>query len=124
MATTSDRQSLFYEQAIERDPNYALAYVGLAEAYVFLPFYTSTAPRECLPESKTAARKRCSWMILWLKRTPWLAFMLFILDVDIAGSITEFQRAIELKSKLRYCAPLVWLLPLIARAGSMKRSQR
>ena len=30
----------FYEQAITRDPNYALAYAGLAEAYVILPAYT------------------------------------------------------------------------------------
>src|SRR5437773_313294 len=29
----------FYEQAIARDPNYALAYAGLAKAYIMLPFY-------------------------------------------------------------------------------------
>src|SRR5713226_4371785 len=29
----------FYEQAIARDPNYALAYAGLGEAYIILPFY-------------------------------------------------------------------------------------
>src|SRR5436190_359882 len=29
----------FYEQAIARDPNYALAYAGLAKAYILLPFY-------------------------------------------------------------------------------------
>src|SRR5205814_6771891 len=36
----------FYEQAIARDPNYALAYAGLANAYVLLPYYTSTAQRD------------------------------------------------------------------------------
>src|SRR6266699_1903647 len=52
------RQAIaFYEQAIERDPNYALAYAGLAEAYVTLPFYTSTAPREAYQKAKTAALK-------------------------------------------------------------------
>src|SRR5215472_15275191 len=36
------RQAIaFYEQAIALDPNYALAYAGLAEAYVILPFYTT-----------------------------------------------------------------------------------
>src|SRR5438309_11355123 len=34
----------FYEQAIARDPNYALAYAGLADAYILLPYYTATAP--------------------------------------------------------------------------------
>src|SRR6516162_492780 len=38
------RQAIaFYEQAIARDPNYALAYSGLAEAYIILPWYTPTA---------------------------------------------------------------------------------
>src|SRR5262245_11154306 len=36
----------FYEQAIARDPNYALAYAGLAEAYAILPAYTATATLE------------------------------------------------------------------------------
>src|SRR5215510_10561518 len=42
------RQAIaFYEQAIARDPNYALAYSGLAEAYVILPNYTAVvASRE------------------------------------------------------------------------------
>src|SRR5213595_3396119 len=30
----------FYEQASQRDPNYALAYAGLAQAYILVPFYT------------------------------------------------------------------------------------
>src|SRR5213593_4726683 len=30
----------FYEQAIARDPNYTLAYAGLSQAYILLPFYT------------------------------------------------------------------------------------
>src|SRR6266571_3835091 len=47
----------FYEQAITRDPNYALAYTGLAEAYVLLPFYTATAPQDAYPKAKSAALK-------------------------------------------------------------------
>src|SRR2546423_15388831 len=33
----------FYEQAIARDPNYALAYAGLADAFVLLPYYTGAS---------------------------------------------------------------------------------
>src|SRR5712691_11462331 len=52
------RQAIaFYEQAIARDPNYALAYAGLAEAYLILPTYTATAPREAYPKAKAAALK-------------------------------------------------------------------
>jgi len=37
----------FYEQAIARDPNYALAYAGLAQAYILVPFtpvWTGSTP--------------------------------------------------------------------------------
>src|SRR5437870_8761117 len=36
----------FYEQAIARDPNYALAYAGLASAHILSPFYTGADRRE------------------------------------------------------------------------------
>src|SRR6516165_5625228 len=50
------RQAIaFYEQAITRDPYYALAYAGLAEAYVILPFYTATAPQDAYSNAKSAA---------------------------------------------------------------------
>ena len=52
------RQAIgFYEQAIARDPKYALAYAGLAEAYVLLPGYTATAPQDAYPAAKAAALK-------------------------------------------------------------------
>ena len=52
------RQAIgFYEQAIARDPKYALAYAGLAEAYVLLPGYTATAPQDAYPKAKAAALK-------------------------------------------------------------------
>src|SRR6266849_1132929 len=52
------RQAIaFYEQAIARDPSYAPAYAGLAEAYVILPGYTAMAPRDVYPKAKAAALK-------------------------------------------------------------------
>ena len=47
----------FYEQAIARDPNYALAYAGLADAYILLPYYTATAQRDASGKAKEAALK-------------------------------------------------------------------
>jgi TolB-like protein len=64
------RQAIaFYEQAIARDPNYALAYAAMAEAYVLLPFYAGTAQGEVFPKAKAAALKRCNWMTSWRRRT-------------------------------------------------------
>ena len=47
----------FYRQAIAEDPNYALAYAGLAQAFVALPITSDVAPAEAFPEAKIAAEK-------------------------------------------------------------------
>jgi len=91
------RQAIaFYEQAIARDPNYALAYSGLAEAYVILPNYTAVvASREAFSKAKTAALKALQLDDKLAEAHTALADVLFD-DFDMAGSISEFQRAIAL----------------------------
>src|SRR5215472_13212851 len=90
------RQAIaFYEQAIARDPNYALAYSGLAEAYVILPFYTTTASLEALPKAKAAALKALQLDDKLAEAHSGFARVLSY-DFDMAGSISEFQRAIAL----------------------------
>jgi adenylate cyclase len=46
----------YYEQAIEKDPNYALAYVGMGNAYVTASGWY-LAPNEAMPKAKTAGSK-------------------------------------------------------------------
>src|SRR6266851_450451 len=86
----------FYEQAIARDPNYALAYAGLGEAYAILPAYTATAPQDAYPKAKAAAVKALQLDDKLAEAHTALAFILCIGDLDMAGSISEFQRAIAL----------------------------
>ena len=91
------RQAIgFYEQAIARDPKYALAYAGLAEAYVLLPAYTATAPQDAYPTAKAAALKALQLDEKLAEAHTALGFLLCIGDLDMAGSISEFQRAIAL----------------------------
>src|SRR5213083_2598878 len=47
----------YYNQAIAKDPNYALAYAGLADAYVLYPDYGVGAPAEFYPKAKETAAK-------------------------------------------------------------------
>jgi tetratricopeptide (TPR) repeat protein len=47
----------FFQQAIEKDPNYALAYSGLADSHCLLGWYGGASSKESLPKSKEAARK-------------------------------------------------------------------
>jgi TolB-like protein/Tfp pilus assembly protein PilF len=46
-----------FQQAIDRDPNYALAYDGLADCYLLLEQYASTPANETLPKAKAAAER-------------------------------------------------------------------
>jgi TolB-like protein len=90
------RQAIaFYEEAIARDPNYALAYSGLAEAYVILPVYTTVASREAFSKAKAAALKALQLDGKLAEAHTALADVLFD-DLDMAGSISEFKRAIAL----------------------------
>src|SRR5207237_7632156 len=86
----------FYEQAVARDPNYALAYAGLAEAYVSLPFYAAVTPRDAYAAAKTEALKALQLNDKLADAHTTLALLLCLNDFDMAGSVSEFQRAIAL----------------------------
>ncbi len=45
----------FYQEALRRDPDYALAHAGLADAYILPGFYGMASPREVMPKGKEAA---------------------------------------------------------------------
>src|SRR5262245_32648185 len=47
----------YFSQAIDKDPAYALAYAGLADAYAVLPNYSQTSGREAYPKAEAAAVK-------------------------------------------------------------------
>jgi TolB-like protein/Tfp pilus assembly protein PilF/class 3 adenylate cyclase len=97
----------YYEQAIARDPNYALAYAGLANAYALLPFYTSTAQRDANPKAKEAARKALQLDPNLAEAHAALGKMFFFDEIDLAGAIREYQRAIELNPN--YATAHQWL---------------
>ncbi|HSE98112.1 MAG TPA: tetratricopeptide repeat protein, partial [Blastocatellia bacterium] len=47
----------YFQQAIEKDPNYALAYVGLADSYGVLELYSSIPSSETLPNARAAVER-------------------------------------------------------------------
>ena len=87
----------FYEQAIARDPNYALAYAGLSSAYILSPFYAGADRREVGSKAKEAALKALRLDPNLAEAHAALGKVLFFADVDLAGAMREYKRAIELK---------------------------
>ncbi len=86
----------YFQQAIAIDPNYALAYAGVADAYVFLPGYTAGAPRDCYPKAMAAAKKALKLDDTLAEAHTTLALALWYSDFDFSQANREFQRAIEL----------------------------
>jgi len=86
----------YFQQAIAIDPNYALAYAGVADAYVFLPGYTAGVPRDCYPKAMAAAKKALELDDTLAEAHTTLALALWYSDFDFSQANKEFQRAIEL----------------------------
>ncbi len=92
------QQSLdYFQQAIQRDPRYALAYAGQADAYALLADSNVLPAREVLPKLKTAANKALELDDSLAEAHTSLAWAKFH-DWDWAGAEKEFQRAIALNS--------------------------
>jgi TolB-like protein/Tfp pilus assembly protein PilF len=87
----------FFEQAIARDPNYALAYAGLASAYILSPYYTGADRREAGSKAKEAALKALRLDPNLAEAHAALGKVLFFSEIDLAGATREYKRAIELK---------------------------
>ncbi|MBK8303130.1 MAG: tetratricopeptide repeat protein [Chloracidobacterium sp.] len=86
----------FYKQAIELDPNYALAYQGLALAYRIAPAYGTHTPQEAYPAAKDWAMKALAIdPTLGSAHVP-LASIKFVWDWDFAGAEAEYKEAIRL----------------------------
>jgi TolB-like protein/Tfp pilus assembly protein PilF len=91
------RSTEYYRQAIDLDPNYALAYSGLADAYMNLPGYDRTVtPRETLPKAREYTLKALSLDDSLSEAHVAMGRVLMYHDHDFAGAERELKRAIEL----------------------------
>src|SRR6266446_8688653 len=86
----------YFNQAVVKDPSYALAYAGLADAYVLLSGFGAASPKDSLPQAKAAAEKALELDNSLGEAHASLAQALFAYDFNIAGANREFRRAIEL----------------------------
>ncbi|MDZ7342924.1 MAG: protein kinase [candidate division KSB1 bacterium] len=117
----------YVHQAIVKAPNYALAYVGLAEAYyavssIYLP------PKEAMPRVKEAALKAIEIDNTLAEAHAALALVKAFYDWDSPGAESEFKQAIALNpnyeySRLYYGAFLVGEGRFEEGLAEMKRAQ-
>jgi TolB-like protein/tetratricopeptide (TPR) repeat protein len=97
----------FYSQALEKDPNYALAYSGLAETYVLFSSYDVAPANDSMPQAKAAALRALAIDDSLAEAHTALGFYLSNYEWDRAGSEREYRRAIGLKPN--YATAHHWL---------------
>jgi serine/threonine-protein kinase len=86
-----------FQQSIERDPNFALGYVGLADSYIGLTFYNFAAPHQTMPKAKESAIKALALDNTLAEAHTSLAHVLSNYDWNWSAAEKEFKRSIELK---------------------------
>ena len=86
----------YFNEAVEKDPSYALAYVGLADSYSLLSDYNELPPKQTYPQAKRAAERALELDERLAEAHAALAFIKAAYDWDWAGAESEYRRAIEL----------------------------
>ncbi|HUE81242.1 MAG TPA: tetratricopeptide repeat protein, partial [Pyrinomonadaceae bacterium] len=86
----------YLQQAIQIDPNYALAYIGLSEAYRSLALAGEMIPTEFLPKAKTAALKAIELDNALSEGHTALGVTMFWYDWDWQGAENQYKQALDL----------------------------
>jgi len=91
-----DRAIGLFTAAVADDPDYALAYVGLADAYNLISQYTTMPAAEAYPQAKAAAERAIALDPDAAAAHAALAFNTFYWQRDFPAALSLFQRAVTL----------------------------
>ena len=110
----------YFEEAIDVDPDYALAYTGLADSYALALDYRSVPVHEGFERAKFYARKALELDEGLAEAHASLAWSLFIYDWDWNGAAAQFRRSLELDP--RYSTAHQWYAFLLASQGRFEEA--
>jgi len=110
----------FFRQAIDKDPEYALAYVGLADAYATLGSYRLAPPMEVLPQAEEAATKALQLDAQLAEAHATMGKILTDYSWDWLRAEKELRLAIELKPN--YANTHQWYAILLANLGRFEEA--
>ncbi len=115
-----EKAARFFEQAIEKDPDYALAYTGLADAYALKPLYGNFSPHEHLPKAKQAALKALEIDPNLAEAHASLGYIAQTFEHDWETAGNEYRTAIRLNPN--YATARQWYAEHLAFRGNLEEA--
>lgn len=96
-------QSLdYYQQAVEKDPNFALAHIGVADAYIMLSGHRKISMQEAETKARPSIMKALAIDDSLAQAHNALAELKYQYEYDWAGAEKEFKKAITLNSNIAW----------------------
>jgi len=110
----------FFDEAIGIDPQYCLAYAGLADSYQVLIFHGGLSPSAYCPKARFSAEKAIEIDDTLAEAHTALAYVKFYYDFDWQGAEGEFRRAIKLNPS--YATAHQWYGEYLGEMGRIDES--
>lgn len=105
----------YFEAAIEEDPEYALAYTGLADSYNVLGDWVFLPSREAYPKARIAAAESLNLDSTLAEAQASIAFITYVYDWDWPEAERLFKKAISLNP--RYASAHQWYAEFLTTQG-------
>jgi tetratricopeptide (TPR) repeat protein len=107
----------YFEQAVEKDPGFALAHAGMAEGWALRGFleFGDLWPYDAMPKAKAAALEALRLDPGLPEGHVWLGVVHFLFDWDWVGAEREFRRALQLQPEQAYAE--TWYAVFLAAMG-------
>ncbi|HEX8845506.1 MAG TPA: winged helix-turn-helix domain-containing protein [Pyrinomonadaceae bacterium] len=112
----------FFQRAIAKDPDYALAYTGLADSYAIIAFYSNIPPKPAFEEAKKATDKALEIDDTLAEAHASLAFVKEYYEWDWKGADKEYQKAIDLNPS--YATAHQWYGMYFMKLGQFEKATR
>jgi TolB-like protein len=112
----------FFQQAIAKDPDYALAYTGLADSYAIIPFYSNLPSKPAFEEAKKATAKALEIDDTLAEAHASLGFVKEYYEWDWIGARSEYKKAIDLTPN--YATAHQWYGMYFMKLGQVEKATR
>jgi len=112
----------FFSMAVRKDPDFALAQVGMADAYSWIAFFGLLPPHECFSKAREAESRACELDPALGEAHATRGFVAFHYRWEMAEAEREFRRAMELNP--RYSAARYWYAWYLAAMGRDEEAER